>query len=354
MNLPSQRTGVAGNRGLRGVMCALLLALPCASSHAADPAASSPPLLETTVADTGSATGPDARVFFVLAEVNGKEIRTSVADSHAVNYGKGPSLQVVLRARPVPSGRVSLRLVASTQYGMPIQQLFASRTAYYAEGSIDVELKPGVRYRVTGALDTYRREVWLEEVEGGAIIGRKIVQPPTAEQLAELATADRYTCCNLRYGDRWVSDANWVSLPFIPAGARVKITGWGRFRAHVNVEGRPLSAGVDWSRDVETREQFADKVFVKENPALRIAAFPAAVQAAVRAGKVMPGMTREQVIVALGYPRRDLTSRLDANRWVYTPFESTTEEFDLTWNADGRLAEINASSRVKALVVYAP
>jgi hypothetical protein len=34
-----------------------------------------------------------------------------------------------------------------------------------------------------------------------------------------------YTCCNLHYENDWISDANWSSMPMIPAGASIKVLG---------------------------------------------------------------------------------------------------------------------------------
>jgi outer membrane protein assembly factor BamE (lipoprotein component of BamABCDE complex) len=77
------------------------------------------------------------------------------------------------------------------------------------------------------------------------------------------------------------------------------------------------------------------------------------VQAAVVEGKVMLGMTREQVVMSIGTPRADLTGDLARKRWVYT---ATTEsdDFDIDFDDAGTVREINASSRVKRLVVYQP
>ncbi len=55
-------------------------------------------------------------------------------------------------------------------------------------------------------------------------------------------------------------------------------------------------------------------------------------------------MTREQVIVALGYPRQDRTSSLEAATWTYLTLADET--IDLQWAADGRLAGIAASAEL--------
>ena len=215
-------------------------------------------------------------------------------------------------------------------------------------GDVEVTLEPGVRYRVQGVLDGgFRREVWLEEVASGRVVA-KIVKPLSAEEQAILASADRYVCCNLHYAERWISDGNWAEQPFLLPGARVKITGWGRNRALVNIDGRPIEAGVDYSRKEQTREQFADRIFVREDPRPRIASWPPEVQEAIAAGKIRKGMTKEQVIVSLGMPRPDRNPDPAARKWIY--FASETAEFDIDFDESDRVQDIQAASRVRKIV----
>ena len=119
------------------------------------------------------------------------------------------------------------------------------------------------------------------------------------------------------------------------------------------IEGRPFSAGPDYGFEKLTREQFAARLFVKEDPRPRFAAYPPQVQAAIVEGKVMRGMTREQVVMSIGLPRADLTGDVAGRRWVYTA-KSDSDDFDLDFDAAGAVREIHASSRVRRLVVHEP
>jgi outer membrane protein assembly factor BamE (lipoprotein component of BamABCDE complex) len=76
------------------------------------------------------------------------------------------------------------------------------------------------------------------------------------------------------------------------------------------------------------------------------------VQAAIRAGKVSPGMTKKQVIVALGYPRMDLTPSIEASRWSYVA--ESDEKFVLVWDDEERLRTVEATPELHALLVQAP
>ena len=302
---------------------------------------------------TFPASGSSEAIFFVVQEVDGQRVESSLAASRQLSRGMGARMRVAYVERPVKAGKVKLRLLGTVAMAAPIDEFFKSGRVFSAQGETEVELRPGMRYRVNGVVDSLRREVWIEEEEGGRVVGKKVVQSPDPEAAKLMEGAMHYACCNLRYQDRWISDSNILARPFIPAGSRVRITDWGRNRVHVVVEGRPFSAGPDYGFEKLTREQFADRLFVKEDPRARFAAWPPDVQAAIVEGKVMRGMTREQVVMSIGLPRADLTGDVAGRRWVYTA-RTDSDDFDLDFDDAGTVREINASSRVKGLVIYPP
>lgn len=51
---------------------------------------------------------------------------------------------------------------------------------------------------------------------------------------------------------------------------------------------------------------------LKEDPKLKIATFPARIQQAIGAARLVPGMTWEQVLMSIGYPIASETPSLDA------------------------------------------
>ena len=75
-------------------------------------------------------------------------------------------------------------------------------------------------------------------------------------------------------------------------------------------------------------------------------------QAAIREGKVMVGMTREQAIAAIGYPLTSENVSLDAPMWRI--WRSSHGEYDLNFGPDGRIKSITGDNEVTALVVYQP
>ena len=158
----------------------------------------------------------------------------------------------------------------------------------------------------------------------------------------------RWACCNLRYDKDWISDRQFTARPFLPVGAPVVITDWGRNRVYADINGVKMRAGADREYFKGSREQFAEVLFLREDPSQRIATFPPAVQAAIRSGRIALGMTKEQVVMALGPPRFYLTPVLGAANWVY--FAAEDGEFDLDWAADDTLRAIHAPTRIRKLV----
>jgi len=335
----------------RTLFCALLSLLALGTAKSADP----PPVatgLAATIADSGSGGGPGGGTFFVLSEVDGTSVPNAIDASQRASRGSGAYLRVVGASREIAAGRVKLKLVARIAHAAPIGEIFGALRNDPVSGVIEVELQPGGRYRVTGNLDPFRREVWLEDEVTRQMLGEKIVQPPSTQAQAQMAGATTFACCNLYYDDDWIGDGPYTTLPFVPAGARIRFIDWGRNRANVLIEGRKMSIGVDFARKQTTREEFAKKMIVDENPDVRIAGWSADVQAAVRTGKVMQGMTREQVIVSLGYPRLDLVPGLEAPQWTY--FADEEAPYTLVWGNDGKLKSIDAPERIRRLVTATP
>lgn len=164
--------------------------------------------------------------------------------------------------------------------------------------------------------------------------------------------AERFTCCNLRHQDGWMSDHQLTTAPFVPAGSRTKILDWGNARVYVQIEGRKFGAGSDHRQPLISRERLAKLWFVEEDPAAKLESYPPDVRAAIRSGRVMLGMRKEQVLMSLGHPRFDATPDVAASNWIY--FATEDGEFDLDWSDDGTLRAIHAPSRVRRLVLFTP
>jgi hypothetical protein len=148
-----------------------------------------------------------------------------------------------------------------------------------------------------------------------------------------------YTCCNLHYDKDWISDANWLHAPMIPAGARIKVLSYDASNhATVEIDGKPMRIGQDYGRKEESLEKFISKLVVKTNPRSKIDRYPENVRSAIKNGKVIPGMTREQVIISVGYPPTHRTPTLDSPVWHH--WQSRAGRFEVRWDDKGRVREI--------------
>jgi hypothetical protein len=158
-----------------------------------------------------------------------------------------------------------------------------------------------------------------------------------------------FSCCNLHYSDDWISDANWGAMPFIPAGTPTKVMDFGRYRVHVDMGGKAMRLGQDYGRTQETLEKFAEKLVVLEDPKKKIAQYPADIRKAIELGQVMVGMTKEQAIIAVGYPQADMTLSLDSPIWSY--WIDSFASYQVHWK-DGRIKDITGDPVATARMQY--
>jgi hypothetical protein len=161
-----------------------------------------------------------------------------------------------------------------------------------------------------------------------------------------------YACCVLHYDGDWISDGNYASLPMIPIGTPVEVLSYGRNRAYVKVDGKPMRLGHDLGRDQESLDDWVKKLVVADDPRPRLGAYPRTVQAAIREGKLVVGMTRDQIIAAVGYPTTNENFSLTTPVWRMR--RSEREEYELHLGGDGRLESVTGDSGVVSDVTYHP
>lgn len=161
-----------------------------------------------------------------------------------------------------------------------------------------------------------------------------------------------FTCCNLHYEGDWINDGNYAELPMIPAGTPAKVFSYNGTWAAVDIGGKPFRLGHDYGRAQETVEQWVAKLVVPADPKPKIANFPPDVQEAIRLGKVLPGMTKPQVIVAIGYPLTSENASLAAPMW--RNWISSFGEYQLIWDNNGALQDVVTDPTVRTRIVYQP
>lgn len=165
---------------------------------------------------------------------------------------------------------------------------------------------------------------------------------------AAAAQSEGFSCCNFHYEGDWISDANWSSLPKIPAGTPVRILEYGDNRISVDIGGRRMTLGLDYGRQQSLRA-WAQTMVLAEDPKKRISAWPAAVRETIESGKVAVGMTKEQVIVSLGYPPAHATPSTEAPQWKY--WHTTHGTYLVVWDDKGRVKDVAAEPSIRFAVL---
>lgn len=164
-------------------------------------------------------------------------------------------------------------------------------------------------------------------------------------------TPEGYLCCNLRTDGSWISDINYAEngKRIVPVGTPVRVTGYGRYRAHVELAGSGKQAiGNDYSRDLDMGT-FAQRYVVAEDPKIKLDSYPAKVREAITTARLLPGMTREQVLMSVGYPVSSENPHLDSKVWRF--WRSSFAEFQVVFDDNGRVKEITTDPQTRNLVV---
>lgn len=155
------------------------------------------------------------------------------------------------------------------------------------------------------------------------------------------AMPEGFLCCNLRTDGKWISDINYTEKGkrMLPAGTPARVTGYGRYRVMAEIDGASQVLGNDYSRNLPL-DQFAQRYVVAVNPQIRISTFDPRTREAIKTARLFNGMTREQVLMSVGYPISDETPNLDTPIWRY--WLNQSEEFQVVFDAQGIVKEVGA------------
>ena len=113
------------------------------------------------------------------------------------------------------------------------------------------------------------------------------------------------------------------------------------------VDGKKQAIGNDYSRTVKM-EDFALRYVIAQDPIAALSNASPKVREAVKNGRITRGMTRAQVLTAVGYPIASATPDLDAPLWRY--WTSRSAEYQVFWGNDGRVERIFGAAATRALV----
>jgi hypothetical protein len=159
-----------------------------------------------------------------------------------------------------------------------------------------------------------------------------------------------FLCCNMRTDGSWITDINYDESHkhMIPVGTPTKVTGYGRYRVKVDINGKSQAIGNDYSRDLDL-VTFAKRYVVPDDPAAKIAAFPKNIQAAIMSARLVKGMTREQVLMSVGYPVSSETHNLDDKIWRFWLFSFS--EFRCKFDDKGYLIDVEGDNDTRSKVL---
>ena len=170
---------------------------------------------------------------------------------------------------------------------------------------------------------------------------------------AQTMPSKGYLCCNLWSASAFADDGNKhdpskrplsVGTPVIPLtfnGNQLKFEANGQQYTLANYYSTNLSA-----------DQFIERWIVRWDPRRRLAGMPAVVQKEIKAGRVMRGMSRSQVAMALGFPTATNTPRLDVGEWKYVPYSGY--EFLVLFDDKGVVRGVQSDDPNTRAAMYSP
>jgi len=166
------------------------------------------------------------------------------------------------------------------------------------------------------------------------------VQPDPNASHPLRASAEVYTLVNLHPDDEELSSVNYLDgdelLPLCTP-IRVSFLNTEVLSFDVLATGKEYTYEFDDSMK-ESPAEHVTKFFGTSCNAGVVASFDAVDQQGIREGKIVEGMSKQAVLLAVGYPPEHRTPSLDADRWVY--WESKFDKVEVTF-ADGRVVEID-------------
>jgi hypothetical protein len=166
---------------------------------------------------------------------------------------------------------------------------------------------------------------------------------------ATLAADSKYPgflCCNMRTDGSWISDINYDEngKHIIPVGTPLTYLGQGRNRVKINIQGKDQAIGNDYSRDL-SGDEFAKRYVVTDDPNLKIRTFPKNIQDAIAAARLTKGMTREQVLMSVGYPVSSENHNLSDKTWRF--WLTSFGEFHVKFDDSDHVVEVTGDEDTK-------
>ncbi len=189
--------------------------------------------------------------------------------------------------------------------------------------------------------------------------------PSYAQTLAE-----GFLCCTVRFdyyrNVNRASDANWVEFrSHLQAGTPVKVTPYlslaqsrnpfataNPYEFAIAGDKKELALKNEYTKHLSPKD-YLSQLVVATDPKIKIETFAPEIKAAIAGGRVMVGMTKEQVTMALGHPlKKENPNPATSPMWRY--YYGSFDEFFIVFDADGTVKAIEGLPFTLADAVYPP
>ncbi len=163
---------------------------------------------------------------------------------------------------------------------------------------------------------------------------------PAPAAPAPVSSQPLYLCCNFRTETDWLNDAGFLVGRIIPAGTPVKHLGTNRGVANIEIDGKRFRLSNEFGARAEPIEAWLKKVLVTADPTAKIRTYSQSMQSAIKSGKIARGMSKDQVVIALGHPPAHATGSLDVLEWTY--MSNRWVRYTVMFDQNGRVRDVNA------------
>lgn len=171
------------------------------------------------------------------------------------------------------------------------------------------------------------------------LLGGFAVTAPLPAHAAAPIGETRYLCCNMRFTRDRFNDINYdeEGSTLLPYGTPVRILELSQIRMRLEINGAYYKFNNDFSRKLGMSE-FIKRYLLVDDPRPAHKNLPESARQAIEAFTVVPGMTREQVLLAVAYPIADETPDLKSDVWKY--WQIRTIEYDVKFDASGVVTDV--------------
>ena len=152
----------------------------------------------------------------------------------------------------------------------------------------------------------------------------------------------RYLSCNMHYEKPEISDVNYLKGTLIPFGTRVQVLEVRKNSVKFQPAGHPpITLVLKYGKDAMSMDQYLERIFLRENPHAKLpkpgkdkkqAAAAERTRKLIEEGTVEPGMTKDEVLMAIGYPPVHRTPSLSATMWTY--WANRWQTFEVYFDGD--------------------